>query len=399
MRPRLIVLAVWAGLFSAQAEEPFHEAQLIFPLEGWHNHSSSIVEMPGGGFFAVWFNGSGERTADDVWIQSARLLPGASEWTERYVIADQPFFPDTNCTLFIDQRKRLWLIWPTIVANEWHTALLNYGISSDYQQIGGRPHWQKTGVLLLNHNLDRFSRKVRKVIAPLLEEAEGADAKKLELLIERGEDKYFSRMGWMTRTHPIQLPSGRILVPLYSDGYSFSVIAISDDDGETWKASEPLVGLGSIQPSLVRREDGILVAYMRDNGPAPKRVHTSTSADEGETWSPVVDTQIPNPGASVEAIALESGEWLMVYNDTEEGRHSLAVSISEDEGESWAWTRHLERDEPGEDAGRYHYPSVIQASDGNVDVTYSYFVKVPGEREKKSIKHARFNVDWVKAGD
>ncbi len=233
MRPRLIVLAVWAGLFSAQAEEPFHEAQLIFPLEGWHNHSSSIVEMPGGGFFAVWFNGSGERTADDVWIQSARLLPGASEWTERYVIADQPFFPDTNCTLFIDQRKRLWLIWPTIVANEWHTALLNYGISSDYQQIGGRPHWQKTGVLLLNHNLDRFSRKVRKVIAPLLEEAEGADAKKLELLIERGEDKYFSRMGWMTRTHPIQLPSGRILVPLYSDGYSFSVIAISDDDGET----------------------------------------------------------------------------------------------------------------------------------------------------------------------
>ncbi len=138
---------------------------------------------------------------------------------------------------------------------------------------------------------------------------------------------------------------------------------------------------------------------MRDNGPAPKRVHTSTSADEGETWSPVVDTQIPNPGASVEAIALESGEWLMAYNDTEEGRHSLAVSISEDEGESWAWTRHLERDEPGEDAGRYYYPSVIQASDGNVDVTYSYFVKAPGEREKKSIKHARFNVDWVKAGD
>ena len=355
--------------------------------------------MPGGGFLAVWFNGSGERTADDVWIQSARLLPGASGWTERYVIADQPYFPDTNCTLFIDQRRRLWLIWPTIVANEWHTALLNYGISSDYQQIGGPPRWQKTGVLLLNHNLDRFSRKVKKVIEPLLEKAEGADAKKLEALIERGDDKYFSRMGWMTRTHPIQLPSGRILVPLYSDGYSFSVIAISDDDGKTWKASEPLVGLGSIQPSLVRREDGILVAYMRDNGPAPKRIHTATSADEGETWSEVVDTDIPNPGASVEAIVLESGEWLMVYNDTEQGRHSLAVSISPDEGESWDWTRHLEQDDPGDDAGRYHYPSVIKASDGSVHVTYSYFVKAPGEREKKSIKHARFNVEWVKAED
>ena len=396
MRPGLAAFVVWGSFSIAQAEEPFHEAQLIFPLEGWHNHSSSIVEMPGGGFFAAWFNGSGERTADDVWIQSARLLPGATDWTERFVIADQPGFPDTNCTLFIDQRKRLWLLWPTIIANEWHTALLNYGISSDYQQIGGRPRWQKTGVLLLKHNMDKFSRKVKKVVEPLLETTEGQRAQRLEELIEHSEDKYFSRMGWMTRTHPIQLPSGRILVPLYSDGYSFSVIAISDDGGANWKASEPLVSLGSIQPSLVRREDGILVAYMRDNGPAPKRVHKSTSADEGETWSPVVDTDIPNPGSSLEAIVLESGEWLMVYNDTEEGRHSLAVSISEDQGGTWEWTRHLERDEPGEGSGRYHYPSVIQALDGSVHVTYSYFVK-EGEREKKSIKHAHFNLDWVKA--
>ena len=69
-------------------------------------------------------------------------------------------------------------------------------------------------------------------------------------------DKYFSRMGWMARNHPIELPSGRILVPLYSDGYNLSLIAITDDGGRTWSSSEPLVSLGGVQPSLVRKRDG-----------------------------------------------------------------------------------------------------------------------------------------------
>jgi len=86
----------------------------------------------------------------------------------------------------------------------------------------------------------------------------------------------------------------------------------------------------------------------------------------------------------------------LVYNDTEKGRHSLAVSISEDEGRTWRWTRHLEHDPKG--AGRFHYPSVIQAKDGSIHVTYSIFVP-SGGTERKSIKHAQFNTAWVKQGD
>ena len=62
-------------------------------------------------------------------------------------------------------------------------------------------------------------------------------------------------------------------MPLYSDGFSFSLMAITDDWGATWKTSTPLVGFGNIQPSLARKKDGTLVAYMRDNGPPPKRLH------------------------------------------------------------------------------------------------------------------------------
>jgi len=210
-------------------------------------------------------------------------------------------------------------------------------------------------------------------------------------LVGMASDKLTARLGWFSRTHAQELPNGRILLPLYSDGFSFSLMAISDDGGQTWFASEPIVGYGNIQPSVVRKKDGTLVAYMRDNGPPPKRIHMSTSKDNGMSWTPAEDTMLPNPGTSVEAIVLRDGRWIIVYNDLESGRHSLAISMSLDEGATWKWTRHLERQEKH----RFHYPSVIQAQDGSVHGTYSIFVPGPDGKEQKSIKHVRFQPDWV----
>ena len=103
-----------------------------------------------------------------------------------------------------------------------------------------------------------------------------------------------------------------------------------------------MVGFGNIQPSLVWKKDGTLVAFMRDNGPH-HRIRKSTSTDEGMTWTPAEDTAFPNPGAGIEAVRLSSGNWALIYNDTARGRHSLAVSLSDDEGASWKWTRHLQQ--------------------------------------------------------
>ena len=78
-----------------------------------------------------------------------------------------------------------------------------------------------------------------------------------------------------------------------------------------------------------------------------KRIRLSTSTDDGESWIAVVDTAFPNPGAGIEAVVLTTGNWALIYNDTARGRHSLAVSLSDDEGKSWKWTRHVEKREPG----------------------------------------------------
>src|SRR5262245_20683185 len=102
--------------------EPFHEAELIFPPETLHNHGSSLVECPNCELLVCWYQGSGERRADDVAVYGARRRRSEKGWSAPFLLADTPGFPDTNPCLFIDPRSRLWLIWQSIVANEWHTA-------------------------------------------------------------------------------------------------------------------------------------------------------------------------------------------------------------------------------------------------------------------------------------
>jgi predicted neuraminidase len=406
----LIVLTLSVSPQSA-VTKPFLRSELIFPLENWHNHASCIVEAPNGDLLVCWFHGSGERTADDVKIEGARKRKGSQVWSRRFTMADTPGYPDTNCTMFVDPSNRLWLLWPTIMANEWHTALMKYKISARWMGDGA-PSWDLQEVLHITPGQE-FIEEVNRTMDRLAGSSElpaEYPRERLQAYTERmrksAADKLYRRMGWMTRAHPFILDKKRLIVPLYSDGFSISLMAITDDWGKSWRTSTPLVGGGNIQPSIVRRKDGTLYTLMRDNGPAPKRLHQSESRDGGETWTEVIDSNFPNPGSGAEITSLRNGHWILIYNDTERGRHSLAVTISDDEGKSWKWTRHLEYDPPGTEAGQYHYPSIMQARDGSLHASYSFHINQKkakidpaGKPLHKSIKHAHFNEEWVVAGD
>ncbi|HNQ87357.1 MAG TPA: exo-alpha-sialidase [Verrucomicrobiota bacterium] len=389
--------------------KPVYRAELVFPPESWHNHASCVVETPRGDLWVCWFHGSGERTADDVKIEGARWRRGARGWSPRFTLADTPGYPDTNPALFIDPEGRLWLLWPTILANRWESALMKYRISADYHR-DGPPRWQVSENLHVTPGPE-FEAEVNRRLPDLeaqvrglsLSETERREANEfLDAMRQHAGDKLYRRLGWMTRAHPFVLDGRRIIVPLYHDGFSFSLMAITEDGGATWHVSAPLVGGGNIQPSIVRRTDGSLYTLMRDNGPPPKRLLEAESRDRGETWSAVVDSVIPNPGSGAELLALRNGHWLCVGNDTESGRHRLAVWMSADEGRTWPWRRALEEDPPGPEAGSYSYPSVLEARDGSIHVTYSWHRSRPragtGEPAGKSIKHARFNEAWIRFG-
>jgi predicted neuraminidase len=388
---KLLPLACALPLLLAAAP-PFIAKQDIFPLDAQHNHSSSIVELPGGDLLACWYRGSGERTADDVVVLGARKSKGAKDWSAPFPLADTPGFPDTNPTLFASRTGKLWLFWQAIVANRWETAITRYQVSSNPKGPGA-PRWDGGGIVLVKpHNLEaRIDAWVEAHPAvkqhPLFERLAG-----------RVKDNYFMRMGWMNRIRPLELPSGRILMPLYSDGVSFSLVALSDDGGATWRGSEPILGAGSIQPAFTVMRDGTIVAWMRDNGPPPKRILRAESKDGGETWSFATDTDLPNPGASVDAANLPGGRWLLVYNDTERGRNSLLAALSDDEGRTWKWKRHIERDPRPERPDTFHYPSVLVARDGAILVSYSLFRnEIPAGQPRKTIRVARFNAAWIES--
>lgn len=366
------------------------KSENIFPFQDKHVHSSSIVELPNNDLLCCWFEGSGERTANDVVIMGARLKKGKSEWSKPFLLADTPGFPDCNPVLFIDKNNRLHLYWIVVMANSWETSILKTRVSTNYQK-NGPPEWDWQDVILLKPG-EEFPETIKnKFLESDIPELAWAEYAPLyeKMIYEAALDPKKRETGWMTRTHPIQLPNGRILLPLYSDGFNLSIIAISDDLGETWLPGLPIVGRGNVQPSLVLKKNGDLVAYMRDNGDMPGRIIKSISSDNGYEWSNVEDTDLLNPGTSVEVIGLENGNWIMAYNDIENGKHSLAVSLSDDEGKIWKWTRHLEKEKAGE--GSFSYPSVIQTKDGLIHVTYSFHLK-----NNKTIKHVAFSADWVK---
>ncbi len=390
-----IVLAV---MFAAEAQAAF-EQQLVFPLQEKHVHASSIVECPNGDLLCCWFYGSGERKSKDVLIQGARLKAGSTKWSSVFLMADTPEVPDCNPVLYIDAKQELWLFWMAVPAEQWEDSLLRYRKSRDFQKAGA-PKWYWQDDMILDpgekfvESLVRGYDTVRRTTAGFDGDFGGLTTSAHDQLLAAARDLSKRQRGWMTRTSALTLPSGRIVLPLYSDGYYLGLMALSDDGGATWRASSPIVGACLNQPSVARKRDGTLVAYMREEGELNRkgRALRSESKDDGETWSVAEYTDIPNPNASLEVLALKDGRWVLVYNDTEKERNSLALSLSDDEGATWKWTRHLEH----APKGAFHYPSIIQSRDGRIHVSYTYN---NGEKAGKSIKHVALDPDWIKAED
>lgn len=362
------------------------KSELIFPLHNQHNHAPGIAELADGSLIVSWFRGSGERQADDVAVYGSRRPAGSDKWTDPFVMVDTPGFPDGNTCMMTDQQGRLYLFWPLVLANTWESCLTQMLISDEPLGVN-TPKWTRRDTLWLKP--DDFSAKATAILdqkigelpQPIPERFETYLAKVRELL----KDKLFQRLGWQGRCKPTVLPSGRILLPLYSDTFSISIMAISDDNGVSWRASEPLIGFGNIQPSVLRRNNGSLVAYMRENGPLNK-IRICESNDDGDTWGPVGTINLPNPGSGLDAVRLKSGNWVLIYNDSTEGRNSLAVSLSKDEGESWEHTVHLEQ----QSSGSFHYPTIMQTRDHRIHAVYSYFVE-----SGKSMKHVEFGENYL----
>ena len=170
---------------------------------------------------------------------------------------------------------------------------------------------------------------------------------------------------------PIRLENGILLCPSSSEGTGWRVhVDLTPDLGQTWQRVEILSEYEVIQPTVLQHPGGRLQLLCRSKS---GWITTCWSEDNGLHWSRMQTTNLPNPNSGIDAISLQDGRHILVYNHTgmTPGRWggprtplNLAVS---DDGINWQPVLVLE-DEPGE----YSYPAVIQTMDGRVHAAYTW---------------------------
>ena len=169
------------------------------------------------------------------------------------------------------------------------------------------------------------------------------------------------------KNKPVALDGGRVLCPSSSEHDGWRVhFELTPDHGRTWVRVGPINDgqeIGAIQPSILKHTNRKLQALGRSQ---QGKLWTAWSDDGGLNWEPMTLLDLPNPNSGTDAVTLTDGRHLLVYNHTDEGRSPLNVGLSSD-GLKWDMVAVLE-DEPGE----YSYPAVIQSSDGQVHITYTW---------------------------
>lgn len=121
------------------------------------------------------------------------------------------------------------------------------------------------------------------------------------------------------------------------------VVAYSDDNGKSWKRTEPLKdesGKGfPNECQVAEASNGDLVMISR-NQDGDKFRKTATSHDGGETWTPLkINRQLPSVacmGALIKGPVKDDGSWdLWASFPSDAGRKDGRIAVSTDDGKSW----------------------------------------------------------------
>lgn len=201
------------------------------------------------------------------------------------------------------------------------------------------------------------------------------------------------------KNKPVLLSNGNLFCPSSTEGEKGWRIhfEVTPDFGKTWRMIAPISAekeFGAIQPSILQHGNGKLQIVARSKNRA---ILESWSYDNGETWTPLAKTNLPNNNSGTDAVTLKNGLHLLVYNHVlppnnlaKGPRTPLNISVSKD-GKNWSAALIIE-DSP---ISQYSYPSIIQSSDGLVHVIYTW--------RRQKIKHAvidpkKFKTKKIKEG-
>ena len=296
------------------------------PVSG-HVHASTVLPMDDNGFMAAWFEGSKEGDPD-VAIWGAVRRDG--KWSEKRVLAKvNADAPHWNPVLRRAADGRISLYFKVgRNCSDWRTYVI------DSRDEGGS--WSAPRELVIG-------------------DVSGG----------RGP----------VRNKCLRLASGRWLAPASREiGNWRAFIDRSDDDGQTWTASDPVrmpdakSKDGVIQPTLWIAADGRIRAYLRSN---TGFVWETESTDDGVTWSVARRTSVPNNNSGIDLVKASDGCLYLVLNTASgnwASRSVLEIWRSLDDGATWTPWHVLEK----ENAGEFSYPCIVESEPGVLTVTYTW---------------------------
>jgi len=327
-----------------KGELGYISGEFIYPLDDRPTpecHASTLAEIPEG-IIAAWFGGKHEKNPDvGIWV--SRYVD--SSWTEPVEVADGVQsdtlrYPCWNPVLFQPVSGPLMLFYKVGPdPRDWWGMLKT-------SRDGGKS-WSKASKLGLG--------PLGHLIGPV-------------------------------KNKPVQLEDGSILCPSSTeirepgmDDVWMVHFELTRDLGQTWQVNGPINDgqkFDAIQPSILFYRGGKMQILCRTQQGV---ISQSWSEDQGITWSEMAATSLPNPNAGTDAVTLEDGRQLLVYNHTlrkgdfPSGRNMINVAVSRN-GKDWNPVLTLEKA-----SDEFSYPAVIQASDGMVHITYTYM--------RRTIKH------------
>lgn len=300
---------------------------------GDYKHPASVTELANGDLFVAFFSGKGEYKDNAAAVFGSRLKLGSKRWSKPEKIASNPFYALGNAIPWQAPDGVVWLFFVTRYGEIWDSSRIAAKISRD-----GARTWSETFALTFE-------------------------------------------AGTMVRNRPIVLPDGDYLLPVYHE-VGDDPESVSKDCTSFFLRYHPATGkwtesnrvrsrLGNIQPAPAVIDGDYLIAFCRRGGnyegqPDGWLVRTE-SKDGGNTWSPGVDSEFPNPNAAVDFLRLQSGHHLLVYNRSFSDRTPLAVALSLDGGKTFPHRRDL-LSEPKDD---YGYPTAIQTRDGRIRIIFT----------------------------
>jgi predicted neuraminidase len=211
----------------------------------------------------------------------------------------------------------------------------------------------------------------------------------------------FTKPGSFNKNRVVERLDGSWLVPIYGQdkkpNYPKNELLKTGgdfDDASAYKIGAYGSGCDNlVQPTVIRPVENKpdLIAFFRDRN--AKHIYKATSSDDGATWGSCKATVLPNNNAGIHAWQMRSGRIAMIYNPQTSGRDPLAISLSEDGGKTWPYTRIIETKTMSDSNGdEFSYPTLREDrfDDGKIHVSYTYL--------RQTIKYSMVSEQWIMKG-